>query len=84
MKKGRHDGLRREYERRDLGRGVRGRYYDSYLRGTNVVLLLPDVARVFPDEVAVNEALRSLIKLARQSAGHARTGNGPGKRGRAA
>ena len=40
----------------------------EYLKGTNLVLLSPDVASVFPDEDSVNNALRSLITLARRSA----------------
>ncbi|MBI3803840.1 MAG: hypothetical protein HY282_08775 [Nitrospirae bacterium] len=67
MKKVKHDELRPEYKRSDLGRGVRGKYYKSYQSGTNLVLLSPDVAEVFPDADAVNEALRTLIKAAHQS-----------------
>ncbi len=69
MKKAKHDELRPEYKRSDLGHGVRGKYYEYYKEGTNVVLLSPDVAEIFKSEEAVNEALRSLIKLAHQSAG---------------
>jgi hypothetical protein len=61
--------LRPEYRREDLGKGVRGKYFDSYRKGTNLVLLSPDVAKVFPTEKDVNEALRSLINLAERSAG---------------
>jgi hypothetical protein len=63
------DELRSEYKREDLGRGVRGKYFESYRAGTNLVLLSPDVAAVFPTEKAVNEALRFLIELARKSTG---------------
>ena len=45
----------------DLSGGVRGKYVDRYRRGTNVVLLDPDVAAKFPDSKAVNEALRALV-----------------------
>lgn len=69
MKKVKPDDLRPEYERKDLGRGIRGKYLESYRKGTNLVLLSPDVAKVFPTEEAVNEALRSLMELARKSAG---------------
>jgi hypothetical protein len=70
MKKDRaSDELRPEYRREDLGRGVRGKYFESYRKGTNLVLLSPDVAKVFPTEEAVNEALRSLINLAQKSTG---------------
>ncbi|MGD0488898.1 MAG: hypothetical protein ABSB94_17120 [Syntrophorhabdales bacterium] len=69
MRKTKSDDLRPEYSRQDLGQGIRGKYFESYEKGTNLVLLSPDVARVFPDEEAVNEALRSLIDLAKKSTG---------------
>jgi len=64
MKKTRTDELRPEYSREDFGPGVRGKHLESYRSGTNLVLLSPDVAKAFPTEEAVNDALRSLIKLA--------------------
>lgn len=67
MKKTKPDELRPEYRREDLGRGVRGKYLESYRAGTNLVLLSPDVAEAFPTEEAVNKALRSLIRLAKRS-----------------
>jgi hypothetical protein len=69
MKKARSDRLRSEYKREDLGQGTRGKHYRSYTRGSNLVLLRPDVAAAFPNDAAVNEALRSLIKVARRSVG---------------
>jgi hypothetical protein len=63
------DELRPEYRREDLGQGIRGRYFESYRKGSNLVLLSPDVAKVFPTEEAVNEVLRSLIDLAQKSTG---------------
>jgi len=45
----------------ELSGGVRGKYYEAYQRGTNVVLLDPDVATVFRDSVVVNEALRQYL-----------------------
>ncbi len=62
-----YDELRPEYRREDLGKGVRGKYFESYQKGTNLVLISPDVAKAFPTEKAVNEALRSLIDLAQKS-----------------
>ena len=59
--------LRPEYKREDLGKGIRGKYFQEYSKGTNLVLLSPDVAEVFSTEEAVNEALRSLIRLAKES-----------------
>jgi hypothetical protein len=52
----------------DFSKGVRGKYAKRYAEGTNVVLLAPDVAAVFPDAESVNEALRSLVQIARKSA----------------
>lgn len=66
------DELRPEYKREDLGVGVRGKYFKSYTKGTNLVLLSPDVAKVFTTEEEVNEALRSLITLAKKSTGRTR------------
>jgi hypothetical protein len=63
------DELRPDYRREDLGKGIRGKYFESYQKGTNLVLLNPDVAKVFPTEAAVNEALRSLIAVAQRSTG---------------
>lgn len=58
----RADKMQPEY---DIRGGVRGKYYDRYREGTNVVLLEPDVAAVFHDADSVNRALRMLIKVAR-------------------
>lgn len=49
----------------DLTGGVRGKYSQRYARGTNLVLLDPDVAEVFPDAEAVNRALRALAEIIR-------------------
>ena len=68
MKKGNiKDELRAEYKREDLGKGERGKYYEAYQEGHNLVLLEPEVAKAFPTEKAVNEALLSLIKVARNT-----------------
>jgi len=64
-----YDELRPEYRREDLGQGGRRKYVEAYQKGTNLVLLSPDVAKVFPTEEAVNEALRSLINIAKKSTG---------------
>jgi hypothetical protein len=57
--------LRSEYDASSLKGGVRGKYVRRYSEGTNLVLLAPDVAQAFPSDEAVNEALRSLIKVNR-------------------
>jgi hypothetical protein len=58
------DELRSEYDLKSLLKdGARGKYAARYNAGTNLVLLEPDVARAFPNEKAVNEALKLVIKL---------------------
>ena len=52
----------------DFTGAVRGKYYERYREGTNVVLLDPDVAEVFRDAAAVNDALRLLVSVARAKA----------------
>ena len=69
MKTAKKEDMRKEYRREDLGTGVRGKYYDEYRKGTNLVLLSPDVAKAFPTEEAVNNALRSLINIAQETIG---------------
>jgi len=53
--------MRAEY---DFSGGVRGKYVDRYRRGTNVVLLDPELAEAFPDSKSVNDALRALLAVA--------------------
>jgi hypothetical protein len=55
------DDIRPEY---DFSGGVRGKHHKAYREGTNIVVLDPEVARVFRDSDAVNRALRMLIDLA--------------------
>ena len=62
------DDMRDEYKRSDLGKGRRGRYYKAYEQAHNVVVLNPEVAKAFPTDKAVNDALLSLIQLAKRSA----------------
>ena len=68
------DTMRPEY---DFSNAVRGVTAARYAQGTNVVLLEPDVAELFPNSQAVNEALRTLVRLtrvrSRQGARHKRT-----------
>lgn len=52
----------------DFTGGERGKYAARYAEGTNLVALSPDVAEVFPDSGAVNEALRTLIRLSGKTA----------------
>jgi hypothetical protein len=57
------DDLEPEY---DFSGAVRGKYYQRYQQGTNVVLLDADVAQAFKDSESVNRALRLLLDLAKQ------------------
>jgi hypothetical protein len=59
------DTMREEY---DFSEGVRGKHYQAYRQGTNLVLLEPDVAAVFKDAATVNTALRMLAKIAQEYA----------------
>jgi hypothetical protein len=45
----------------ELTGGVRGKYYERYMQGTNVILLEPDVADVFHDSAVVSQALREYL-----------------------
>lgn len=59
------DELEPEYDFSKLKKAGRGMFAEKYRQGTNVVLLAPDVAKAFPNEESVNEALRLLIKVAK-------------------
>jgi hypothetical protein len=49
-------------EQYDFSHGVRGKYARRYAQGTNVVILEPDVARVFSNSEEVNASLRKIIR----------------------
>jgi len=53
-------------EEYDFSKGVRGKYAKRYEESANVVVIEPDVARVFPDHDSVNQALRSLVEIIRR------------------
>ena len=50
-------------EEYDFSKGIRGKYTSKYKKGTNIVVIDPDVAEFFPNNDAVNDALRSLIPI---------------------
>jgi hypothetical protein len=52
----------------DFSKGVRGKHFARMQHGTNIVLIAPDLLDNFPDSEAINEALRSLKKIANRSA----------------
>ena len=60
-----NDDMLPEY---DFTNGAKGRHHEAYNAGTNVILLEPDIAKVFPDSVSVNRVLRLLLNLAKDSA----------------
>ena len=62
--------LRSEYDFAIMKGGVKGKYAARYRKGSNLVLLAPDVAKVFRNNESVNETLRSLIGIARTNVKH--------------
>jgi hypothetical protein len=69
MKKGFRDSdeMRPEYDFEALGPGVRGKHYARLMAKSNVVRIAPDLAKAFPNERAVNEALRQLLEIAQRN-----------------
>ena len=55
----------------NFSQGVRGKYVQRFAEGSNVVVLAPEIADIFPDSESVNEALRLLVKIAGKSVGKA-------------
>lgn len=55
-------------EEYNFSKGVRGKYAARYAEGSNVVVLDPDVSKVFPNAVSVNNSLRSLATIIRLQA----------------
>ena len=75
------DDIRTEYQREDLGKGVRGKHYAAFKKGSNLVLLNPELAKIFPTTEAVNSTLESLVGVARSAVGKTpRSGAAPLKR----
>jgi len=64
MKNGKEkDTMREEY---DFSGGIRGKYAQRFSDGSNIIVLDPDVGKLFPDSKTVNEVLRSIAKIAQQ------------------
>jgi hypothetical protein len=59
------DELRPVYRREDFGTMTRGKYADRCHKASNVVVIAPELQKVFPSAQAVNDALRGLIDLAK-------------------
>jgi hypothetical protein len=56
------DAMRSEYDFRSMRGVTRGKYSPKYHERLRVVRLADDVAAAFPDENAVNEALREYLR----------------------
>jgi hypothetical protein len=63
------DEMRTEYTRADLGPLVRGKYAVRYAKATNIVVIDPALTKAFPNNAAVNDALRSLLAVATAATG---------------
>ncbi len=67
MKKTLNNTMLAEY---DFSKGIRGKYAKQFTLGTNIIILDPDVAKIFPDSDAVNETLRAVAKIVMRSKKH--------------
>ena len=64
MKKGCKKSAKKKTQRDyDFKGGVRGKYAARYAKGSNIVVLSPDVAKVFPDSASANRALRIFVEM---------------------
>lgn len=61
------DTLRDEYDPELIKSGIRGKYTAEYRKGTNVVLIDPDLHKLFPDSESVNRALREYVEKKKQA-----------------
>jgi hypothetical protein len=77
------DELRPQYGHSDLGPLVRGKYADRVAEETNVIVLEPEIAEAFPNDAAVNNALRGLLDLAAASTRRRSSSAGATKKRRA-
>ena len=59
--------MRAQYRREDLRKGVRGKHFAEYQKGSNLVLLTPELSKVFPTDEAVNSALSTLVGIVRSA-----------------
>jgi len=66
-KPGAADELRSEYKRSDFGTLLRGKYAKRLQASSNVVVIDPEVADLFPNAAAVNDALLSLADIAKRA-----------------
>ncbi len=59
--------LKEEYDLSKMTILPKGRFDPKRRIGSNVIILEPDVAKAFPTDEAVNEALRLLLKASKLS-----------------
>jgi len=64
MKKNPKPEILSEY---DFSNGIRGKYAKAFAKGTNIIVLAPDVMKNFPDSNVVNVTLRAIAKIAQRS-----------------
>jgi len=78
------DELRAEYKRSDFPGGLeRGKYAKRVRESSNIVVLKPEVAEAFPNEESVNNALLSLIEIAKKTTRLTKRRTGPAEKLRA-
>jgi len=63
-KKKASDNLLPEY---DFSKGKRSKYAARFAAGSNIVVLAPDMVKLFPDSESVNETLRAVVKIAKRT-----------------
>jgi len=61
-----NDELREEYDFSQMTGGIRGKYVKHYQEGVKLIMLEPDMAKMFPNAKSVNETLRALSKIIQQ------------------
>jgi hypothetical protein len=57
------NGMRPGYNFAAMKTGIRGKYVNRYRKGTNIVLLKPDIAEAFPNDKAVHQTLRDILNI---------------------
>lgn len=56
-----------ELTREQLGKGVRGKYFQQYTQQSNVVVLKPEIQKAFPTSEAVNKALANMLAFSQET-----------------
>ena len=69
------DELLPEYDFSSMSGAVRGKYYQRYRAGVNLALLEPEIAKAFPTDTAVNDALRNVLRATKPPKRRARLPN---------